>query len=77
MYETGQLDWVVQPPDTLMDELKQRDDFYSAPYLSVYFYRLNVKRPPLDNVLVRRALAMAIDRKIIVEEVAKAGQIPA
>ncbi len=77
MYETGQLDWIMQPPDTLMDELKKRDDFHSAAYLSVYFYRLNVKRPPLDNVLVRRAMAMAIDRVEIVEEVAKAGQIPA
>lgn len=77
LYETGQLDWVTQPPDTLMDVLKTRDDFSSAPYLSVYFYRLNVKSPPLDNVLVRRAMAMAIDRNEIVEEVSKGGQIPA
>jgi len=77
MYETGQIQWVTDPPPTLLDELKIREDFYNAPQLSVYFYRLNVKRPPLDNVLVRRAIAMAIDRVEIVEQVTKVGQIPA
>jgi len=77
MYETDQIQWVTDPPSTLLDVLKEREDFYNAPQLSVYFYRLNVDRPPLDNVLVRRAIAMAIDRKEIVEEVTKVGQIPA
>jgi oligopeptide transport system substrate-binding protein len=36
-----------------------------------------VERPPLDNVLVRQALNMAIDKKKIVEKVTKAGQLPA
>src|SRR5690606_24706118 len=77
MYETGQLDWVTMPPETVREVLKDREDFYTAPQLSVYFYRLNVARPPLDNVLVRRAIALAIDRVEIVEEVTKTGQIPA
>lgn len=77
MYETGQLDWVTSPPETVLEALKDREDFYNAPQLSVYFYRLNVARPPLDNVLVRRAIAMAIDRVEIVEQVTKTGQIPA
>ncbi len=77
MYETGQIDWVTSPPESLLDELKKRKDFYNAPQLSVYFYRLNVERPPLDNPLVRRAIAMAIDRQEIVDEVTKTGQIPA
>jgi oligopeptide transport system substrate-binding protein len=77
MYETGQIQWVTDPPSTLLDVLKTRPDFYNAPQLSVYLFRLNVSRPPLDNVLVRRAIAMAIDRKEIVEEVTQVGQIPA
>jgi len=77
MYETGQLHWVTSPPESVLEVLKEREDFYTAPQLSVYFYRLNVNRPPLDNVLVRRAIAMAIDRVEIVEEVMKMGQIPA
>lgn len=77
MYETGQLEWVYDPPSLLLDELRNRDDFYPAPMLSVYFYRINVTRPPMDDVRVRRAVAMAIDRDQVVNQITKAGQIPA
>lgn len=77
MYVTGQIDWVTDPPVALMETLRTRADFYSAPMLSVYFYRLNTKRKPLDNPLVRKAIAMAIDRRQIVDQVTKAGQVPA
>ena len=77
MYETGELQWVTDPPTALLEELKKRDDFISAPQLSIYYYQINVKRKPLDDIRVRRAIAMAIDRTQIVEQVAKAGQIPA
>ena len=46
-------------------------------YLAVYFYRLNTERKPLDDVRVRRALALSIDRKALVEHVMRAGQQPA
>lgn len=51
--------------------------FVSHPYLSVYFYRLNTTRPPLDDPRVRHALSLAIDRQAICEGVLKAGQPPA
>jgi oligopeptide transport system substrate-binding protein len=47
------------------------------PYLATYFYLINVKRPPFDDVRVRRALSMAIDRESIVKNVLKGGQLPA
>jgi oligopeptide transport system substrate-binding protein len=47
------------------------------PYLGNYFYRLNVTRKPLDDKRVRRALALALDKKLIVEKVTKGGQAPA
>ncbi|MBP6217363.1 MAG: peptide ABC transporter substrate-binding protein [Oligoflexales bacterium] len=46
------------------------------PFLAVYFYRLNVTKPPLNNIKVRKALAMTIDRKLLVERVTRGGQIP-
>jgi oligopeptide transport system substrate-binding protein len=47
------------------------------PYLGTYFFRVNVTRPALNNRLVRRALAMAIDRQSIVDKVARGSQLPA
>ena len=61
----------------MIPELLKRDDFVSAPALITYFYRLNVSRPPLDDVHVRRALNLAIDKRLICEKVTKAGQQPA
>ncbi|HTL68118.1 MAG TPA: peptide ABC transporter substrate-binding protein [Lacunisphaera sp.] len=48
-----------------------------APFLDTYFYRLNTTRPGLDQVQVRQALALAIDRAAIVERITRGGQQPA
>ena len=45
--------------------------------LGVYYYMLNTARPPLDNPLVRKALAYAIDREQITKHILRAGQSPA
>jgi len=47
------------------------------PLLGTYFYRLNTTRPFLNDVKIRRALALAVDRKAIVEKILRAGQLPA
>ncbi len=47
------------------------------PYLNTYFLRLNVRRPPLDQPLVRRALALAIDRAALARDVLRGGRQPA
>ena len=47
------------------------------PYLATYFYLVNIERPPFNDVRVRRALSMAIDRQGIVDHVVKGGQMPA
>lgn len=47
------------------------------PYCGVYFYRFNTTKPPFDDKRVRRAFAMAINRKELVENVMKGGELPA
>ncbi|MFO1483633.1 MAG: peptide ABC transporter substrate-binding protein [Verrucomicrobiaceae bacterium] len=51
--------------------------FHSDPLLSVYFYRCNITKKPFDDVKVRRALALAIDRESITRNILRAGQKPA
>ncbi len=51
--------------------------FHTDPLLGVYMYRCNVTKKPFDNPLVRRALALAIDRESITRNILRAGQKPA
>ncbi|WP_395743740.1 peptide ABC transporter substrate-binding protein [Prosthecobacter sp.] len=51
--------------------------YHNDPLLSVYMYRFNTTKKPFDNPLVRRALALAIDRESITRNVLRAGQKPA
>ena len=53
------------------------DLIHIDPYYGTYYLRVNVKKEPFDNKLVRKALSLSIDRKEIVENVSKGGQIPA
>jgi oligopeptide transport system substrate-binding protein len=42
--------------------------------LALYYYRFNVTRKPLDDVRVRQALTLAIDKARIVQQVTHAGE---
>ncbi len=79
MYEAGMVDWIPNVPATaVMALLKQnREDFRPSPELTIYFYRINVTRPPLNNPLVRKALSLALNRREIIDTVTQAGEEPA
>jgi oligopeptide transport system substrate-binding protein len=77
MYLEGQLDWASDVPKLMIPDLLPRKDFITAPALITYFYRVNVTRPPLNNIKVRQALNLAIDKRQICERVTKAGEQPA
>ena len=51
------------------------DELRIKPHLASYFYRFNVNKKPCDDVRVRKALAMAIDRESIVKNVTKGEQM--
>ena len=74
LYEHGEADvvWDAQLiPSELLDVLLQRPDFHTFNYLGTYFVRFNVTRKPFDDARVRKALALAVDKKRIVEKITK------
>ena len=48
-----------------------------TPFLDTYFYRLNVTRPFLNEAKVRRALSLAVDRRMIIDTILHGQQRPA
>lgn len=77
LYENGQVDIVWDKelvPTELVSLLRDRPDFHVADFLGTYFLRVNTTRPPFNDARVRQALALAIDRRQIVERITGAGE---
>jgi oligopeptide transport system substrate-binding protein len=54
------------------------DELLITPYLGSYYYSFNLTRPPFkDNPELRRALALAIDRDILTQQVLNSGELSA
>ncbi|WKC76635.1 peptide ABC transporter substrate-binding protein [Borreliella valaisiana] len=66
MYEHNEIDAIFNSiPLNLINELILREDFYSADISRVGFFSLNTTVKPLDNVKVREALSLAVDRETL------------
>ncbi len=75
-YLTGAVAYLDEFPATAIPRLRGREDYRPAPYLATSFFRVNVTRAPYDDVRVRRALALAIDRDAITRNITRAGELP-
>ncbi len=79
-YRAGELDFTFNIPPTQHDWVKENlpNELHVTPYLSMYFYMVDLSDPKFgDSRELRQALSMAIDREVLVEQVTRAGQIPA
>jgi oligopeptide transport system substrate-binding protein len=76
-FEAGEVDALdgggLPPAD--MPRLKELAEYEKYPALGTYYYGFNLKNIP--DVDQRRAMAFAIDRQSIIDNVAQADQIPA
>ncbi len=80
LYKTGELDYMGDNstlPNDYMARLSSKKDFHRTNYLGTYWYELNVARPPLDDVRVRRALDLGVDKRELVTRIVRGGQAPA
>jgi oligopeptide transport system substrate-binding protein len=79
LYREGGLDVTYNMPADIIDEIKAEfgDEVMITPYGGTYYYSFNATKEPFNNVDVRRALSMAIDRDFITTVVNTSGIIPA
>ncbi|ASJ21459.1 peptide ABC transporter substrate-binding protein [Brachyspira hampsonii] len=73
----GSLHFANNPPLQDIENLKSEGLMHISPYLGTYYYCLNITNEILKDVRVRKALTLAIDRNYLVEQVTRAGQLPA
>jgi dipeptide transport system substrate-binding protein len=76
MYKTGELHSVGPPPDVLPSLIKSGE----AKVLDgsgLEFFRFNVEEKPFTNKKIRKAFALAVNRKAIVDQVVQGNQQPA
>ncbi|MGH6948814.1 MAG: peptide ABC transporter substrate-binding protein [Kiloniellales bacterium] len=78
-FRAGEIDLATDFASDQYDLLKKElpDETRVSPYLGIYYYPMNMRKPPFDDKRVRVALSMAIDREAITEKVLGTGEVPA
>lgn len=79
MYRAGQLHYTNTLPLEKIPVYEAMDNspYVQAPYLGTYYFLINTKRPPVDDVRVRQALSMAVDRETLASTVLQKAVFPA
>ena len=80
LYRADQLDITDVIPRPQYDWIRSHlgDQLHTTPELGTYYYGFNLQRAPFkDDVKIRRALSMVIDREKLAQLVLRAGELPA
>jgi oligopeptide transport system substrate-binding protein len=74
-YAAGKVD-TAGVPLAALPSIAKRSDFHQVPQLWINYYTMNYKVPPFDNLHIRQAFALAIDKKSIAQNIWKNTVIP-
>lgn len=81
LFEKGELDWVGSPLSTLpldaLSSLQAEGKLQTARATGTHWLRLNTADSSLQDVKLRQALALAIDRKSLVKHLIQGDALPA
>ncbi len=70
LYKSGRVDAVYNHivPPAWLDEIRPfKDEYMDHPEAANEYYSLSVKKPPMDNLKVRQALSLAINREALAQ----------
>jgi oligopeptide transport system substrate-binding protein len=77
LFYSGKTDVILDSrniPPSLIQDIKHEPWFHANPFGATCFVRFNVQRHPFDDVRVRQALALALDKEDIVTKITRAGE---
>jgi len=78
-FRAGKLDWTYGVPNNQFKWLQKHypNELVISPWLGSYFFGYNVLREPfVENLNLRLAMAMALDRDLLTEKVTQFGEQP-
>jgi oligopeptide transport system substrate-binding protein len=69
LYKAGEVDAVGNHtvPVSWLGMIRPLKDYMDAPEAAIEYYLINTKRPPMDDVRVRRAFNLALDKRTIAD----------
>ncbi|MGH2517427.1 MAG: peptide ABC transporter substrate-binding protein, partial [Ktedonobacterales bacterium] len=73
--KAGQFDFTDVPAGQY-SLARSQDDFNEVPTLSTSYFGLNFDKAPFDNVLIRRAFDLALNKQILVDRILNGGASP-
>ncbi|WP_185967448.1 peptide ABC transporter substrate-binding protein [Clostridium sp. HBUAS56010] len=76
-YQTGEISMVKEPPTEEVPNLKGKEDFHIEPIMGTYYLDFQNQKEPFNNVDVRRALSLVIDRNYVANTVMQGTYSPA
>ncbi len=80
MYQENQIDLTFDVPSSKIQKLKQNfpDELKNLALIATYYLDFNLQKEPFrNNLKLRKALSMAINREFITDEVLVRGELPA
>jgi oligopeptide transport system substrate-binding protein len=79
MFEAGELDIVYNYQADQREHLTQKygaDQVFAAPASSTYYYVFDNRKEPFNDIRVRKALSMALDREFLAGKIFGGAQLP-
>lgn len=75
LFDTGKLDFQSEVPKSEIRAIRQRPEYHNISNFGVYYYGFNTEHELLGNKIVRKAIAMSINKDEITE-VMGGGELP-
>ncbi len=74
-YRNGQLD-LAPVPSAFLSQVQPTTEYHKTPILAIFYYALNFNVKPFDNIKIRQAFDLALDKSQIVRVVYKNVEVP-